>query len=54
MFLSAKIAGNGDTQQGSVKFKTQNVPNVISLILLTIIMTLHGVVKLTINSTLPD
>ena len=26
----------------------------MDLILLTIIMTLHGVVKLTINSTLPD
>ena len=39
---------------GSVEFKTQNVPNVMGLILLTIIVTLHSVVKLTINSTLLD
>jgi len=39
---------------GFVEFKAQNMPNVMGLILLTIIMTLHSVVKLMINSTLPD
>jgi len=54
MFLSAKIAGNRDTRQGSFEFKAQNVPNIMGLILLTIIVTLHGVVKLMINSIFPN
>ena len=54
VFFSAKIAGNGNTWQGFVKSKVQNMLSVMGLILLTTITILHSVAKLTINSTLPD
>jgi len=54
VLLNAKIVGNGGIQQEFAVFKVQNAPNAMDCILLIIIMTLHGVVKLTVNLTLLD
>jgi len=54
VLLNAKIVGNGGIWQEFAIFKVLNAPNAMGCILLTTIMTLHGVVKLIINLTLLD
>jgi len=52
VLLNAKIVGNRGIWQEFAVFKVQNTPNAMDHILLIIIVTLHGVVK--INLTLLD
>jgi len=54
VLLNAKIVGNGGTQQEFAVFRVLNAPNAMGHILLITIITLHGIVKLTINLILLD